>query len=342
MVRALATRADGSVYVAGSTLATPADWRIIRLAADGTVDTAFGGASGMTANLGGHDSIAAIALQPDGRVLAAGFGKGAAGHGQTLVRRYLDSGSADSSFTPFRDAFGVNDSPTALARQSDGRVVVALNSKVGTDNDLVLVRLGDDGVPDDGFGVAGVSISDAGRRSSVNGVVVRSGGGPLAVGSIRQGANDVAAAIQYQPDASTSGLPARGFEVEGFGGLHPFSIGGGPKPVAPSGAPYWPGLDAARGVALTPDGKGGYTVASSGAIYAFGNALAPNPGGPSWPGQDIARGIALSPDGSGGWILDAFGGLHPFGTGGDAAPAGTVGGPHWPGFAIGRGVAALP
>ena len=434
MVRALATRADGSVYVAGSTPASPADWRIIRLASDGTVDTAFGGASGMTANLGGHDSIAAIAVQPDGKVLATGFGKGAAGHGQTLVRRYLDDGSADSSFTPFRDAFGVNDSPTALARQSDGRVVVAVNSKVGTDNDVVLVRLGDDGVPDDSFGVAGVSISDAARHSSVNGVVVRSDGGPLAVGSIRQGANDIAAVFRYQPDASTSGLPARGFEVDGFGGLHgwssgcsaapsgvvgaaywsgwdivrgvavvpgnggftvdaygglhgfkfgdgsiptssgtpywpgwdiardivavpegtggfeldgfgglhPFSIGGGPTPVAPAGAPYWPGTNVARGVALTPDGLGGYTVVASGAIYAFGNAPAPNPGGPSWPGLDMARGIALSPDGSGGWILDAFGGLHPFGTGGDAAPAATVGGPYWPGYAIARGVASLP
>jgi|GEM_PF-4160256 delta-60 repeat domain len=433
-IRSLATRADGSVYIAGATLTTPADWRIIRLAPDGTVDTAFGGANGITVDAGGHDSIAAIAVQPDGKVLAAGFGNGAAGHGQTLVRRYLDDGSADPSFTPFHDAFGVNDSPTALARQADGRVVVAVNSKVGTDNDLVLVRLGDDGVPDDSFGVGGVSISDSARHSSVNGVVVPSGGGPFAVGSLRLGANDIVGMFRYQPDSSTFGVPTQGVEVDGygglhgwssgctakpggfvgasywpgwdivrgvavvpgnggltvdaygglhgfkfgdgsapttsgapywsgwdivrgvavvpegtggfeldaFGGLHPFSIRGGPMPVAPPGAPYWPGFDAARGVALTPDGLGGYIVVSTGAIYAFGNAPAPNAGGPSWPGQDIARGIALSPDGSGGWVSDLFGGLHPFGTGGDSPPAATVGGPYWPGFAIARGAAALP
>ena len=60
IVRAIATRSDGSVYVAGATRSSPTDWRIIRLASDGSVDTSFGGASGVTVDIGGQDAITAI------------------------------------------------------------------------------------------------------------------------------------------------------------------------------------------------------------------------------------------------------------------------------------------
>ncbi len=434
MVRAIATRADGSVYVAGSTSTSPADWRIIRLSSDGSVDTSFGGSSGLTVDVGGRDVITAIVVQPDGKVVAAGFGKGASRHGQTIVRRYLEDGTPDSSFTNYREAFGINDAPSALTRQPDGHLVVAVNSKVGSDNDIVLARLGDDGTPDDGFGVGGVSVVDAGRRSAVNAVVAPPDGRILAIGSVRQAGLDVVGLFRFQPDSSTSDVPTQGVVVDGYGGLHgwsagcqaapvgfvgsgywpgwdivrgvaslpgsagltvdayggvhgftfgdgsmpkvvggtywsgqdiargiatvpegtggfvldlsgglhPFSVNGGPMPAAPPGAPYWAGLDVARGIALTPDGGGGYIVDLAGGVHAFGDAPAPNSTAPIWPGLDVARGITLAPDGSGGWVLDYWGGLHPFGTGGDRPPPTPVGGPYWAGFAIARGVASLP
>ena len=434
MVRAIATRADGSVYVAGSTTTSSSDWRIIRLSSDGSIDTTFGGSNGLMVDVGGQDLITAILVQPDGKVVAAGYGTGASGHGQTIVRRYLETGTPDSSFTNYREAFGINDVPSALTRQPDGHLVVAVNSKVGSDNDIVLARLGDDGTPDDGFGVSGVSVVDAGRRSAVNAVVAPPDGRILAIGSVRQAGLDVVGLFRFQPDSSTSGVPTQGVVVDGFGGLHgwsadcqaaptgfvgggywpgwdivrgvaslpgssgviadayggvhgfsfgdgilpkvvggpywsgqdivrgittvpegtggfvldlsgglhPFSVNGGPTPVAPAGAPYWPGLDVARGVALTPDGTGGYMVDVAGGVHAFGDAPAPNSTALLWPGQDVARGITLAPDGSGGWILDYFGGLHRFGTGGDGRPSAAVGAPYWAGFPIARGVAALP
>ncbi len=434
IVRAVATLPDGSVYVGGSTSTSPADWRIIRLANDGSVDSGFGGGSGLTVDLGGQDVMTAIVIQPDAKVVAAGFGVGAVGHGQTIVRRFLVDGSADSSFTNYRETFGVNDAPSALTRQADGHLVVAVNSRVGSDNDIVLARLGTDGTPDDAFGIGGVSIVDTGRRSAVNAVVAPSDGSVLAIGSVRQGGLDIVGVFRYQADSSTSGVPTQGVIVDGFGGLHgwsagcqaapagfvgggywpgwdivrgvaslpgssglvvdayggvhgfafgdgsipkvtgatywggqdiargiatvpdgtggfvldrsgglhPFSVNGGPLPTAPPGAPQWAGLDVARGVAVTPDGGGGYTVDLAGGVHSFGDASAPNSTALLWPGQDIARGVTLAPDGSGGWILDAFGGMHRFGTGGDRRPPGSVGGPSWPGYAIARGVASLP
>ncbi len=436
MVRSLIAQADGSVYVGGSTPTSPADWRIMRLNADGSTDTAFGGSNGLTIDVSGHDVVTAMVLQPDGKVVATGFGKGAAGHGQTIVRRYLANGTADPAFTPYRDAFGVTDTPTAITRQSDGALVIAGNSKVGSDNDLVLVRLADDGVADAGFGIDGATVVDAGRRSAVFGVVAPADGRILALGTTRLAGRDVVGAFRFQGNTSTAAVPVQGvvvdangglhgwsagcqaapsgfvggpfwpgsdvvrgvavlpgnrgvvvdayggthgfsfgespgatppthgapywpgwdivrgvavlpdgtggFELDGFGGLHPFSIGSGAVPALPAGAPYWSGLDIARGVAVMPDGFGGYVVDKSGGIHAFGGAPAPNAGSPYWAGQDVARGIALSSDGSGGWIVDYSGGLHPFGTGGDPAPPPAVGGPYWSGAAFARGVAVLP
>ena len=343
-IRSLAMRADGSVYLGGSTTASPADWRIIRLAPDGSVDSAFGGATGSTVNVGGHDVITAIALQPDGKELASGFGKGAAGHGQTVVRRFLEDGTTDASFTTYRDAFGVNDIPTALTRQADGRVVVSVNSKVGSDNDLVLVRLNDDGVPDDGFGVGGASIVDAGRRSAVNGVVVPTDGQPLAVGSVRRGVHDIVGLFRYQPDSSTGGIPSQGVEVDGYGGLHGWSSGCNTQPGGFVASGYWPGWDIIRGVATVP-GNAGFVVDAYGGTHGFrfGDGLTPVVSGtPYWPGWDIVRGVVAVPEGTGGFELDAFGGLHPFSIGGGPTPVAPPGAPYWPGFDFARGVALTP
>jgi len=375
-------------------------------------------------------------LQADGKVVVTGSGVGAAGHGQVIVRRFLADGSADPGFAAYHEAFGGNDAPVGIVAQGDGATVVAANSKVGTDNDLVLLRLADDGTPDTDFGIDGATVSDVGRRSVAGGVVSPSAGRPLVVGSTRTGGRDVASVFRYQDDGSNGPVPTEGlvldgfgglhgwsagclgapsaitgnpywpgwdiargvavlpgsrglvvdayggsrgftfddgggttpvahgtpywpgwdivrgvavlpsgtggYELDGFGGLHPFSIGSAAMPAAPGGTPYWSGMDIARGMALLPDGHGGYVVDAWGGLHRFGGAPVPNAGGPYWPGQDMVRGIVLSPDGSGGWILDRSGGLHPFGTGGDAPPPASVGGPYWPGAALARGVAALP
>ncbi len=345
-VRAVATRADGSVYVGGSTAADPADWRIIRLAADGSVDTGFGGANGLTVDLGGHDVVTALAMTPDGKLIVAGFGKGASGHGQTVVRRYNADGTRDTAFASYRDAFGVNDVPAGLTRRADGSVVVAVNSKVGSDNDIVLVRLGDDGTPDDGFGVGGVSISDAGRRSTVAGVVVPTDGRPFALGSVRRGTRDVVGAFRFQDDASTLGVPTRGVVLDGFGGLHGWSAGCNSQPSGFVGAPYWSGQDLTRGVAILP-GSAGVVVDAYGGLHGFtfadGPAAPPKfTGGPYWLGWDIARGVAVVPEGTGGFVLDGFGGLHPFSVGGAPAPAVPAGVVSFGGLDLARGIALMP
>ena len=116
--------------------------------------------------------------------------------------------------------------------------------------------------------------------------------------------------------------------------MHAF--GGAP---AVGNAAYWPGMDLARGIALSPDASltnaEGWTVDAYGGVHPFGSASAVSSSS-YWPGWDIARGlVAWTGAGStGGWVLDGYGGLHPFG----GAP-GVSNGAYWAGWDIATGLA---
>ncbi|HEX6538883.1 MAG TPA: Ig-like domain repeat protein [Candidatus Dormibacteraeota bacterium] len=126
-----------------------------------------------------------------------------------------------------------------------------------------------------------------------------------------------------------------------FKSLAVMNVFGGGYPVQASlvGAQpeNWPGWGIAAGMALTPDGKGGYMLDGWGGVHAFGDAPAVVDTS-YWPGWNIARAIVLRSDGKSGYLLDAWGGLHPFGVAGDVPPPVTGITGYWPGWDIARGV----
>ncbi len=134
----MALQPDGKIVLGGRTAAD--DFALMRLNSDGTTDAGFGGADGVTADLGGTDAVTAIALDGDGNVVATGFGHGPSGKGHTIVRRYTSDGTLDGTFARTDRAYGMGDRPVAVLVRGDGKVVVTVNSKVGSDNDIVLLR----------------------------------------------------------------------------------------------------------------------------------------------------------------------------------------------------------
>ena len=155
----------------------------------------------------------------------------------------------------------------------------------------------------------------------------------------------------YWPDAEnargiTTVAGKGGYEVDLFGGIHPFSIGfQHPAPTAALGNPYWLGWDIARGIAAKRNGTGGYVLDGFGGIHPFHAGSSPQPptttGSPYWPGWDIARSIALLPDGNRGYVLDGFGGIHRFTTPGHRLPPALNHTAYWPGWDIARGISVL-
>ena len=158
-------------------------------------------------------------------------------------------------------------------------------------------------------------------------------------------ANGVPSVAKWVHLDGNSAPPAGGYELDGFGGLHPFALAGGPAAPAVNRGPYWLGWDIARAAARRPNKRSGYVLDGFGGIHRFASgttALPPGVGGaPYWNGWDIARGIAVLPNGSGGYVLDAYGGIHRFRIGSGALPPAISGAPYWIGQDRARGITVL-
>ena len=123
----VAIQPDGKVVVAGTDLS---DFLLARYNTDGTLDSTFSGDGKLSTDFAGDsDRATGVAVQPDGRIVVAGFTftGGAAAH-DFAVARYNPNGSLDTSFSgDGKQALdlGSNDVAEGVALQSDGKIVLA-------------------------------------------------------------------------------------------------------------------------------------------------------------------------------------------------------------------------
>ena len=89
-----ALQADGMSIAAGYVSTNSADIARARLNTDGTLDTSFSSDGKLTANLGGTDSIRAVEVDANGKIVVAGKAAN-----DFFVSRYTTSGSLDTSFS---------------------------------------------------------------------------------------------------------------------------------------------------------------------------------------------------------------------------------------------------
>ncbi|HEV7865822.1 MAG TPA: delta-60 repeat domain-containing protein, partial [Acidimicrobiia bacterium] len=129
-------------------------------AAPGSLDATFGADGAFRTNLGGtYDWAYATAIQPDGRILAAGVSD-ARGTYDFALARYTSTDSLDPTFgqggvvlTDFGQSY---DWAYALALQPDGKILVAGVSDASGSKDIALARFGPNGTLDRSFGRGGL------------------------------------------------------------------------------------------------------------------------------------------------------------------------------------------
>jgi uncharacterized delta-60 repeat protein len=138
----------------------------VRYNLDGSLDRSFGGTGQVASSSGnvGND----VAVQPDGKIVGAGFAFSAKTGDDFAVVRYNADGSLDTTFgskagngTVTTD---INQKSTDMGRrvvlQNDGKIVVAGTTtpsgvNIGVSADLALLRYNSDGSLDTSFGTGG-------------------------------------------------------------------------------------------------------------------------------------------------------------------------------------------
>ena len=160
------------------------DFGVVRYTADGHPDPSFNGTGVETTDIAGRGDVAnAVAVQPDGKIVAAGEAETAPGLFDFALVRYDPDGTLDRSFGAngivTTDLGSLDDSATGVAIQSDGKIVA-----VGvTGEDVALARYLPDGRLDPTFGGGGTVVSDLGFDDVANGVAITPGGTILIAGT---------------------------------------------------------------------------------------------------------------------------------------------------------------
>src|SRR6266487_3106583 len=208
--RAVAVEPDGKILAAGSSDAGGStDFAVVRYDGDGTLDPAFGAGGQVLTNFGGSDYAYAVAVQGDGKVVAAGSSD-AGGSTDFALVRYNNDGSLDGRFGGGGKVLtdvsgrGSEDDARAVAVQADGEIVAAGRSNAVRDTarDFALVRYNDDGSLDGRFGAGGTvstDVSGAGHNNEAFAVAVQADGKIMAAGVVSGLGWSDFALTRYQP-----------------------------------------------------------------------------------------------------------------------------------------------
>src|SRR4051812_26927964 len=97
----------------------------------GALDPSFGTAGRVITTTGGTGTVAAVVVQPDGKVVVAGT---TTANNDVVLARYNPDGTPDATFNgsgQARYTFGGIDTATDLALQPDGKFVVVGTTDAG-------------------------------------------------------------------------------------------------------------------------------------------------------------------------------------------------------------------
>jgi uncharacterized delta-60 repeat protein len=226
---AIAAQRDGKVVVAGDRfdVGPSDDFVLARYTVRGALDPSFDGDGKVTTDFNDHFSGAfGVAVQADGKIVAAGYGFGPTGPQDFAVARYNPDGSLDQSFgTGGRvlTTFAPNsiDGGGALAIQADGKILVGGRTRSGPTADFGVVRYMPTGVLDSSFdGDGRVVTAMSAENDQVFDLAVQPDGKIVAVGGVLGSSSWQLAAARY--DASGALDPS--FDADGMVTVPSFPI----------------------------------------------------------------------------------------------------------------------
>ncbi len=161
-LNALAQQSDGKIIAVGSgfnTISSTFNVKTIRYQTNGALDNTFGvgGIASFTVGTGDQESGSATVIQPDGKILVAGYTYYWADL-DFFVLRLKANGTLDSTFglngITIKD-LNSNEFVNSIALLSNGKIIIAGSAGNGTDQDMAVMRFNSDGKTDTTFGSKG-------------------------------------------------------------------------------------------------------------------------------------------------------------------------------------------
>jgi uncharacterized delta-60 repeat protein len=241
--KAVVIQADGKIVSAGgSSTFSPsqlANYQLARLNPDGTPDSTFGTAGLLIVDFAGSgDSVWGLALQPDGKILAAGTSRVIGQSDNFAVARINTDGTLDATFgnqgkvtTDFATDADVG---RAITLQPDGKIIVSGCAKpIVNIFDFGLVRYNTDGTVDTSFGNNGRVTTNFDLGVDIAYAVKVQTNGKIVAAGVSGGTSTAFGLVRYNPDGSLDASFGSSGKVETF----------------------FNSIDEARGLQIQPDGK---------------------------------------------------------------------------------------
>lgn len=189
----LVIQSDGRIVVGGTASTGDSDFALVRYNSNGTLDTSFNGSGIQLTDTPFADKanvLNSILLQPDGRIVAAGYTYDGL-YNQFMLARYNGNGALDDTF--YVDQYALwkgriltdvdlgNDMAYSVALQADGGIVAAGVS--GSSKNYALARYDADGSLDTSFALYGkLTTSFSSGEDIANAVLVQTDGKTVAAG----------------------------------------------------------------------------------------------------------------------------------------------------------------
>jgi uncharacterized delta-60 repeat protein len=212
---------------------------VARYLTDGGLDRSFGDDGRVTTDVSSSgEQFTDVTVQPDGRIVAAGWAELSLVPAFDAVR-YTTDGSLDPSFhgdgVVRVDVSPGADKACGLALQPDGKIVLVGATAAGGRNGWGLIRLGPRGRLDPTFGVGGKVVTSFGPGyDEADAVAVQINGKLVVAGRIGSDTKDDIGVMRFKP-----------------GGAHDRTFGAGGRVLTDVAG----GSDAARDLVIASNGK---------------------------------------------------------------------------------------
>lgn len=210
-----ALQPDGKILIAGST--SDNSFAIARIKANGTPDSTFGNNGFRSCELNPRS----LAIQNDGKIVAAGYLTNANNDSYFAVARFNNNGSPDNTFNgkgqqttdfvfklppdnPGGDSIEIHNAfANAVAIQADGKIIAGGYAYTGVNNDFAIVRYNANGSPDNAFDGDGRKTTSVGSSDDIGYSLALQADGKIVLGGYASaGSDNHFAVVRYNTNGS--------------------------------------------------------------------------------------------------------------------------------------------